>query len=84
MSEEILEKALNKTREIEKQAEKRMRIARALGVVTGSAIALAIDSLLTWAIINFMVGISVSFVATLGTVLLIQLLLVKVKSYLAK
>ncbi len=82
MSEEILEKALKKTKELEEKAEKRMKVAKAIGVVAGTAIALTLDAGIAWLIVNFMIGVSVPFLSVLGVVILIQLLLTKVKSTL--
>ena len=79
MSEEILEKALNKTREIEKKAENRMKLAKATGRVVGSLIAVALDAVIVWAIVNYLIGVSVGFVPVLGGTLMSMFILAKIK-----
>ncbi len=79
MSKEVLEKALNKTKEMEAKQLKRMKAAEAVGKVTGSVVAVCLDALVVWAILNYLIGMSVGFVPVLGFVLLAMLILAKVK-----
>ena len=79
MSKEVLEKALSKTKELEERQLKRMKVAEAVGKVTGSVIALSLDALVVWAILNYLIGVSVGFLPTLGFVLLAMVILAKVK-----
>jgi hypothetical protein len=79
MSQEILEKAFNKTKELEKKQLKRMKIAETVGKVVGSLVAIALDSLIVWAIINYLIGMSIGFVPVMGSVLMSLFILAKIK-----
>jgi len=81
MSKELLEKAFEKTKEEEVKAMKRQKIARGVGVVMGMTFALALDALVVWAVVNFMLSISASYVMILGGVILSYLVLAKIKSF---
>lgn len=81
MSKELLEKAFEKTKEEEAKTMKRQKIARAVGVAAGLTAALALDALVVWAIVNFMLGIGASYVMILGGVLLGYMTLAKIKSF---
>ena len=79
MSQEILEKAFNKTKELEQKQLKQMKIAEMAGRVIGSLVAIALDTLAVWAIINYLIGLSVGFVPVLGGVLMSMLILAKIR-----
>ena len=79
MSKEVLEKALNKTKEIEEKQLKRMKVAESVGKVVGSVVAVGLDALIVWAVLNYLIGMSVGFVPTLGFVLLAMFILAKIK-----
>lgn len=78
MSREILEKAFEKTKQNEEKERKQMRIAKALGEVGGSIAALALDATVIWAILVYLVGVPVSWLAIFGGMLLFQIVKFKV------
>ncbi len=74
MTRELLEKALNKTRELEEKEKKKMRIAESLGKWVGIAIAISLDSTFVWLIVKFMIGVaSFTWLGALGVMLLANL-----------
>lgn len=79
MSQEILEKAFKKTKELEERQLKKMKMAEAAGRVVGSLIAVALDAVVVWAIINYLIGMSVGFVPVLGGILMSMFILAKIK-----
>jgi len=79
MSVELLEKAFKKTADKEKQEEMKMKIALAAGQVAGAMVALALDATLVWAITNFMIGFSLTWLGSLGAVILAQLIFAKLR-----
>ena len=79
MSKEVLEKALSKTKELEAKQLKKMKAAEAAGKVVGSIIAVGLDALVVWAIVNYLIGMSVGFVPVLGGVLISMFILAKIK-----
>ena len=82
MSKEILEKSLEKTNELEEKLMKKVKIAEALGKITGSLVAVALDALIVWAILNYMVGFTVGFIPVLGGSLMFMVILAKIRSVL--
>ena len=79
MSKDILEAALQKTRDIETKEKNRMRLAEALGKVVGIAVSLALDATFVWAVAKFMIGLSLTWVGALGCVLLLWVVSTKFK-----
>ena len=79
MSQEILEKAFNKTKELEQKQLKQMKIAEMAGRVVGSLVAVTLDTLVVWAIINYLIGMSIGFVPVMGSVLMSMFILAKIK-----
>ena len=79
MSQEILEKAFNKTKELEEKQLRKMKVAETVGRVVGSLVAVALDALVVWAIVNYLIGVSVGFVPVLGGVLMSMFILAKIR-----
>ena len=80
MSRESLEKALEKTNEIEEKQVKKLRLAENIGRFTGIAVAVAMDTTAVWLIIKFMLGVAAfTWVQALGVMLLLNILYVKFK-----
>ena len=79
MSQEILEKAFNKTKELEEKKLKQMKIAEMAGRVVGSLVAVALDALVVWAIVNYLIGMSVGFVPVFGGILMSMFILAKIR-----
>jgi hypothetical protein len=80
MSREILEKALEKTNEIEEKEVKKLRLAENLGRITGVGLALAMDATAIWLIIKFMLGFAAfTWVNALGVMFLANILYIKFK-----
>ena len=79
MSKDVLEKALNRTVELEQKNQRQQRIAENIGKTIGISAALAVDALVAWAILNWLVGFSVGYLPILGVSLLVQMTLAKVK-----
>jgi len=77
MSVELLEKAFEKSVKKEREEKRKMKIALALGQFAGIAVAFVLDATLIWAIVNFMIGASVTWVASLGVVILGHLIFIK-------
>jgi hypothetical protein len=78
MSRDILEQALNKTKEIEEENLKKMRTAQHLGRVIGIIAAVVIDSTAVWLIVKFLLGFaSFSWISALGVMLLVSMLKAK-------
>ena len=74
MSKEILEKALNKTRELEEKEMKKMRLAESAGKWVGIAIAISLDATFVWLVVKFMIGAaSFTWLGALGVMLLANL-----------
>ena len=81
MTREILEKALNKTNEIEEKQMKKMRLAENMGRFAGISVAIAMDTTAIWLIIKFMLGFAAfTWVNALGVILLLNILYIKLKS----
>ena len=81
MSKEVLEKAFEKTVEIEEKQMKKMRLAENIGRFTGIAVAVAMDTTAVWLIIKFMIGVTAfTWVQALGVMLLANILYIKLKS----
>lgn len=80
MSKDVLEAAFQKTKDIEKKKETRMKIAEAFGKVTGYLASVAIDATVIWAILVWMVGLSVGWLQVAGGVILLQILRFKTKA----
>ena len=80
MSKEVLEKALNKTKELEEKQLRKMKVAETAGRVFGSLVAVALDAVVVWAIVNYVIGASVGFVPVLGGILMSMFILAKIKS----
>ena len=80
MSREVLEKALNKTNEIEEEQMKKIRLAENIGRFAGIAVAVAMDTTAVWLIIKFMLGFAAfTWVNALGVMLLLNILYIKLK-----
>ena len=79
MSKDVLEKALQKTNEMEEKEIKRMKLAESVGKVVGSIVAVGLDALVVWAIVNYLIGMSVGFVPVLGGILISMFILAKIK-----
>ena len=80
MSREILEKALNKTNEIEEKEVKKLRLAENIGRFVGIGVAVAMDTTVVWLIIKFMLGVAAfTWVNALGVMLLANILYIKLK-----
>ena len=80
MSREILEKALEKTNEIEEKQVKKLRLAENIGRFTGVAVAVAMDTTAVWLIVKFMLGFAAfTWVNALGVLLLLNILYIKLK-----
>ena len=71
MSKDILESALQKTRELEEKEKKRMKLAETLGRITGVLAVWAVDATFVWAVVNFMIGASFTWLASAGAVALV-------------
>ena len=67
-------------KEIEEKQEARMKIAEALGKVTGYLASVAIDTTVIWAVLVWMVGVSVGWLQVAGGVMLLQILRVKTRA----
>jgi hypothetical protein len=81
MSKEVLEKAFEKTKEIEERQMKKLRLAENIGKFAGIVTAVALDTTAVWLIIKFMIGLSaVTWVQVLGGMLLLNILCIKLKS----
>lgn len=79
MTRQLLEQAFAKTKEIEDKKHKRMELAKRFGTAAGALVALLLDSTFIWAVLNFMVGVSFSWLATLGSYTLLNLFIGKLK-----
>ena len=74
MSRDLLEEALNKTKEIEEKEKKKMRLAENAGKIAGIIAALTIDATFVWLVVKFMIGAaSFTWLAALGVMLLVNL-----------
>ena len=81
MSKEVLEKAFEKTKELEEKQMKKMRLAENIGKFTGIAVAVALDTTAVWLIIKFMLGVAAfTWVNALGIMFLANILYIKLKS----
>jgi hypothetical protein len=81
LTRDILERAFDKTKELEEKQMKKLKIASALGNACGWTAAMALDALAIWLILNFMVGVSVSYMAVFGGTLLFVLTLAKIRVF---
>jgi len=80
MSKEVLEKAFEKTKEIEEKQMKKMRLAENIGKFVGIAVAVAMDTTVVWLIVKFMLGAAAfTWVNALGVMLLLNILYIKLK-----
>ena len=82
MSQEILEKAFNKTKELEQKQLRKMKLAGAVGTVLGAGVAILLDTTVFWLIAKYLVGFSISWVAVLGYSLAFSMIMYKVKTFL--
>ena len=74
MSKELLEKALNRTKEIEEEKMKKMRLAEKAGMALGVVVAIAADATFVWLVVKFLIGVSsFSWLSALGVMLLANL-----------
>ena len=81
MSKDVLEKAFEKTKEIEEKQMKKLRLAENMGRFAGISVAIAMDTTAVWLILKFMIGlVTVTWVQTLGVMLLVNILFIKLKS----
>ena len=81
MSRDVLEKAFEKTKEIEEKQMKKLRLAENIGRFAGIAVAVAMDTTVVWLILKFMIGLSaVTWLQALGGMLLLNILYIKLKS----
>ena len=80
MTRDLLEAALNKTKELEEKEMKTRKLAENIGKYTGVAFAICLDSLFVWLIVKFMIGVAgFTFLGALGVMLLANLVYVKFK-----
>lgn len=82
MTKDILEKAYEKSKEIEEKQLKRMQLAGAVGTVLGAGVAILLDTTVFWLIAKYLVGFSISWVAVLGYSLAFSMIMYKVKAAL--
>ena len=80
MSREILEEAFRKSRKEEERQLAKAKIMETLGRVVGTTIAIMIDGTVVWMVLKFMIGLQVGWVAVLGGMFLLNLLVLKFKS----
>jgi predicted metalloendopeptidase len=81
MSKEVLEKAFEKTKEIEKKQMKKLRLAENIGRLAGITVAVAMDTTAVWLIIKFMLGFAAfTWINALGVMLLANILYIKLKN----
>ena len=80
MSREILEEAFRKSRKEEERQLAKAKIMETLGRVVGTTIAIMIDGTVVWMVLKFMIGLQVGWVAVLGGMFLLNLLVLKIKS----
>jgi small-conductance mechanosensitive channel len=81
LTRDILEKAFDKTKELEQKHIKKMKLAHAIGLACGWTAAIALDALVVWAILKFMIGVQVGFVAVFGGLALFALFMGKLKVF---
>ena len=79
MSQEILERAFNMTKELEQKQMRKMELAKEIGRTIGSTVAIVIDTVIVWVIVNYLIGVSVGFVPVLGGTLLFICILAKIR-----
>lgn len=80
MSREVLERAFEKTKEIEEQHMKKLKVAEGIGKVAGVLVAVAVDTTAIWLIIKFMIGFAAfTWVQALGVMLLANIAYIKLK-----
>ena len=80
MSKEVLEKAFEKTKEIEEKQMKKLRLAENAGRILGITTAIAMDTTAVWLIVKFMLGVAAfTWVNALGVMLLLNILYIKLK-----
>ena len=81
MSKEVLEKAFEKTKEMEEKQMKKMRMAESIGKFVGITVAVAMDTTAVWLIIKFMLGFAAfTWINALGVMLLANILYIKLKN----
>ena len=80
MSRELLQKALNKTNEMEEKKLKKQKLAENLGTILGMIVSICFDATFVWLIIKFMIGsASFTWLGALGVILLANLVYGKFK-----
>ena len=80
MSKEILEKALNRTNEIQEKEMKKKKLAENSARILGIVVAIALDATCVWLIVKFMIGVSsFTWIGALGVMLLANLAYAKLK-----
>ena len=71
MNRDLLEKALNKTNEMEGEEKKKMRLAEKAGMALGVVVVIAADATYVWLVVKFLIGVSsFSWLSALGVMLL--------------
>jgi hypothetical protein len=81
MSREVLEKALNKTKELEEKQMKKLRLAENIGKFTGVVVAVAMDTTAVWLIVKFMLGFAAfTWINALGIMFLANIIYIKLKN----
>ena len=81
MSQEILERALERTNEIEEKEMKRAKLAEGIGKILGVTIAVSMDTTAVWLIVKFMLGFTAfTWINALGVVFLATIVYFKFKS----
>ena len=79
MSRDILEEAMRKTEEAERKHIKRVRAARMVGAFFGTILAIALDGVLVWAIVNYLIGVPVGYLPVFGGLLMLQYAMDKIR-----
>ena len=77
MSKDVLEAALQKTRDLEEKEKKRMKLAETFGRIAGALVAWVIDATFVWAVVNFMIGASFTWLASAGVIALLWMVSLK-------
>lgn len=80
VSKDILERALNRTTEIEEKQKKAHQLAKNVGQVLGLTAAVGFDSLIAWLCLRFLMGLTaISFWQVVGAVIIYSLVLSKMR-----
>ena len=77
MSKDVLEAALQKTRDLEEKEKKRMKLAETFGRIAGALVAWVVDATFVWAVVNFMIGASFTWLASAGVIALLWIVSLK-------